>query len=106
MAVFPRPASPRRVLADLKAFIVTGDRDHRVPVAIISVMMPALIIAAFLHDTWMPAPEPEMSFIPSWTATRSDAEIIAKQTRDEAARQAWVAERQRQFQTVERQFGL
>ncbi|WP_076068910.1 hypothetical protein [Sphingomonas montana] len=106
MAVFPRPSSPRRVIADLKAFITTGDRDHRTPIAILSILMPVLIVAGFLHDSYMERPEPEMTFIPSWSADRSDAEIIAQQKVDEAARVARVAERQRQFKKVERQLGM
>jgi hypothetical protein len=100
------PLPPKRRLADLKAFIATGDRDHRVPVAIISVLMPALIIAGFLKDSYVERPGPEMTFIESWPADRSDAEIIAQQKIDEAKRQAAVAERQRQFKVVERQLGL
>jgi len=106
MAVFPRPSSPRRVIADLKAFIATGDRDHRTPIAIISILMPILIVAGFLHDSYMERPAPEMTFIPSWPADRSDAEIVAQQKVDEAARVARVQERQRQFQKVERQLGM
>lgn len=106
MAVFPRPSRPSAVLSDLKAFIATGDRDHRTPVAIVSILMPALIVAGFLHDSYTEPAKPEMTFIASWPADRTDADIIAQQRVDEAKRQAAVAERQRQFKNVERRLGL
>jgi hypothetical protein len=106
MAVFPRPSSPRRVIADLKAFIATGDRDHRAPIAVIAILMPILIVAGFAHDADVKPPPPEMTFIPSWPADRTDAQIIAQQKIDEDARVARVQERQRQFQKLERQLGM
>ncbi|GGE85739.1 hypothetical protein GCM10011404_18180 [Sphingomonas prati] len=94
------------MIADLKAFITTGDRDHRTPIAIISILMPMLIIAGFLHDSYMERPEPEMTFIASWPADRTDAQIEAQQKVDEAARVARVKARQQSFQKVERQLGM
>ena len=69
MAVFPRPASPRALLADLRTFVATRQR-HQLVIAAISVAMPVLIVAGFYHDAKVEPPKPEMYFLPSWPAAR------------------------------------
>ena len=81
MAVFPRPASPRALIQDLRLFLATRQR-HQLLIAMLSVAIPGLIVAGFYHDAQVEPPKPEMYFIPSWPATRSDAEIIAQQKID------------------------
>ena len=44
--------------------------------------------------------------VDSWSANRTDAEIIAQQKKDQAARRAYQAEKQRQFKRLENQLGM
>lgn len=105
MAVFPRPRSPRALIADLKAF-VHGDQRHKLLFGFLSLLLPALLIAGFYVDSHVEPPPPEMTFIPSWPATRSDAEIIAQQKIDQKQRHARQAERRAEYQRLADQLGI
>lgn len=73
----PRPSTPRAALADLKAFI-GGQEKHKIGLAIISVMMPAIMIFGFYIDSRTEPPGPQVIYAQSWRADRSDA-VIEKQ---------------------------
>ena len=105
MPVFPRPRSPRVLLADLKAFL-SGDQRHKLLFAFLSLLLPTLLIAGFYHDSHVEPPPPEMTFIPSWPATRTDAEIIAQQKIDQIALDKRRAEKQAEFKRLADQLGI
>lgn len=105
MAVFPRPRSPRVLLADVKAF-VRSDQRHKLLFGFLSLLLPALLIAGFYVDSHVEPPPPEMTFMPSWPATRSDAEIIAQQKIDQRKRHAQQAERRAEFKRLADQLGI
>lgn len=101
----PRPSRPAVVWRDLKNFLA-GRQRHQLLFAALSVMIPALLIAGFYVDSHVEPPKPEMMFLPSWPATRSDAEIIAQQKIDQKKREAAQAEKRRQFQQLEKRLGI
>ncbi|MBV9841820.1 MAG: hypothetical protein JOY99_09880 [Sphingomonadaceae bacterium] len=105
MAFFPRPSSPRNAWRDLRAFLATRQR-HQIVFAALSIAMPALLILGFAHDAHVDPPPPTMYFLPSWPASRSDAEIIAQQKIDQAAKEKALAEKRAQFQRLEKQLGM
>ena len=105
MAVIPRPSSPRALLADLRAFLASRQR-HQLAIAAVSVAMPALIVLGFYHDARTEPPKPEMYFLPSWPADRSDAEIIAQQKIDQAAKEKRQAETRASYQRLAKQLGI
>ena len=105
MAFLPRPTSPVRAWRDLRSFFATRQR-HQFVFAAISIALPCLLIAGFVHDSRPPVEKPEMYFIPSWPASRTDAEIIAQQKIDQAAREKAQAERRAQFQRLAKQVGM
>jgi len=105
MAVLPRPASPRALLADIRLFFASRQR-HQLVIAAISVAMPVLIVAGFYHDSHVEPPAPEMYFIPSWPADRTDAEIIALQKVDQVKREKREAEKRESFQRLAKQLGI
>ena len=105
MALFPRPSSPAAAWRDLRAFLATRER-HQLGFAALAVAMPVLITLGFLKDSHVEPPPPEMMFIPSWPATRSDAEIIAQQKIDQAAKEKAQAERRAQYQRLQKQLGI
>ena len=99
----PPVSSPRALLADLRAFWRERPRHH-IAAAALALAIPAIILIGFWLDTQTNiAPGPRIHFYESWPATRTDAEIIAKQQRDLALRRQAEAERQRQFQKLDSQ---
>lgn len=105
MAVFPRPASPRALIADLRLFLETRQR-HQFLFGAISIAIPALIIAGFYHDSKIDPPKPQMTFLPSWPADRSDAEIIALQKIDQAKKEKRQAEQRAAYQRLAKQLNI
>jgi hypothetical protein len=105
MAVLPRPASPRALLADIRLFFASRQR-HQLVIAAISVAMPVLIVAGFYHDSHVEPPGPEMYFLPSWPANRTDAEIVALQKIDQAKRDKLMAEKRESYQRLAKQLGI
>ena len=97
----PRPVPPRALWADLRAFWSTRPR-HQWIAAILAVLIPIGIVTAFFFDTRSGiVPREQLMYIDSWPASRTDAEIKAKQKTDAAAIKAQRLERQRQFQRLE-----
>jgi len=97
----PRPASPRALWTDLRAFWSTRPR-HQWVAAFLALLIPAGILTAFYFDsTTNIMPREQLMYIDSWPAARTDAEIKAKQKTDAAALKAQRLERQRQFQRLE-----
>jgi hypothetical protein len=102
----PRPASPSSLVKDLRAFF--GERrPHQLLAACLALIVPAGIIGAF----WLDAktnimPGPQVIYVENWPAERSDEEITARQAELQKEREAIQAERQRQFQELERRLGL
>ena len=98
----PRPSSPSALWADLKAF--AGESSpYKWGAAAVAVIMPVAIVIIFTLDTRTNiAPGAQIIYVESYPANRTDAEIIADQKKDLAAREARMKERQRQFQKVEK----
>ena len=106
MSFFPRPASPRALWADLRAFAKERSRVQWVA-ALVAVAMPILIVAGFYQDSKTNiGPGEQLIYAESWSADRTDAEILADQKKRQAEKEAYAAERQRQFQKLEKEFGF
>ena len=102
----PRPSSPRVLWADLRAFARERPR-HQWIAATAAVLMPTIILIGFYTDARTNiAPGEQIVYAESWSETRTDAEIKAAQTEREKRREAIQAERQRQFQELERKLGM
>ena len=98
---YPRPSSPRTLIADFKTFF--GER-HPVKWAAgaVAIVMPAVILVGFYTDGKTNiAPKPQLIYVENWRADRSDAEIIAAQKEHQKLREAAQKERQRQFQKLD-----
>ena len=102
----PRPASPRALWSDIRAFAKQRSR-HQVIAACFAIAMPVIILIGFHLDAQTNImPGEQLIYAESWPATRTDAEIKAEQKLHQARKEAAQAERQRQFKEVERQFGM
>ena len=106
MSWFPRPSSPRAAIGDLVAFMRQRSREQVIG-ALLAVLVTTIIVIEFLVDSKInTAPPPQVVYAESWSADRTDAEIIADQKKDQAKRDAYAKEKQRQFQKLEKQLGM
>ena len=97
----PRPASPRALWADLRAFTSERRPHHWVALAL-AVAMPIAIIYLFVLDGRTNiAPGPQLIYVESWPADRTDEQIKAEQKIDQAARDKAKKERQEQFKRLD-----
>ena len=102
MGYYPKPSSPRALIADIRAFAKQRSAVQWGVLAT-AIIMPIAMIVLFITDgNTNIQPGPRLIYAESWKADRSDAEIIADQKRDQAIRDAAIKERQRQFQKVEK----
>jgi hypothetical protein len=103
---YPRPASPRTLWNDLRAFTRQRSR-HQWIAATVAIVMPILIVTGFYIDAQTNiGPGERIIYVDSWSADRTDEEIIAKQKIDQKKKEAAIAERRRQFQKLEKQLGI
>ncbi|WP_146193571.1 hypothetical protein [Sphingosinicella humi] len=102
----PRPASPRVLWADLRAFAKERSKVQWIA-AVLAIVMPGVILVGFYYDAQTNiAPGEQLIYVESWSANRTDAEIIEAQKERQAQEDAIAAERQRQFKELERQLGI
>jgi ethanolamine utilization microcompartment shell protein EutL len=106
MSWFPRPSSPRAAFQDLAAFMRQSSREQRIGAAL-AFLVTAIIVIEFLVDAKIDsAPPQEVTYVQLYPTNRTDADIVADQKKDMAAKQAAEKERQRQFQKLEKQLGM
>jgi hypothetical protein len=106
MSWFPHPSSPRAAFRDFAAFIRHREREHVIGAAL-AFLITAIIVIEFLVDAKIgTAPPPRVVEVELYSPNRTDADIIADQKKDMVAKLAAQKEKQRQFQKVEKQFGL
>ncbi|MDT9599517.1 hypothetical protein [Sphingosinicella rhizophila] len=97
----PRPSSPRALWADLRAFAAERSR-HQWIAALLAITIPVGIVTVFQIDARTNIqPRAQIYYVDSWSATRTDAEIIAEQKADQIRREKAMKERQRQWQKVD-----
>jgi hypothetical protein len=102
----PRPASPKALVADFRAFIAERQR-HQLVAAVLALLMPLIIVVLFITDARTnTAPPEQLIYVKSWRADRTDEEIKADQKKAQAERQAQAEERQRQYQKLADLFGI
>jgi hypothetical protein len=107
MSYFAR-FSPIRAYRDLRLFL-SYRSAHELWFAIAAIVVTGVIISGFVVDSRMPAPyKREIVYFENWRADRTDAEIIALQKIDQAAREKRkaendkiLAERRAQFKRVD-----
>jgi len=106
MSWFPKPVSPRAAFRDLAAFMRQRSREQ-VIAASLALLVTAIIVIEFIVDAQMgTAPPPRITYVELYPSNRTDAEIIADQKKDQAAKDAAIKEKQRQFQKLENQLGM
>src|SRR5947207_4906095 len=88
MSWFPRPSSPLAAFRDLAAFTRHSSREQRIGAAL-ALLVTAIIVIEFLVDAKTGAPPTEqVTYVQLYSANRTDADIIADQKKDQAAKAA------------------
>ena len=106
MSWFPGPSTPRAAFRDLAAFMRQRSREHVIG-ASLALLVTAIIVIEFVVDAKIgTAPPEQITYVNLYSSNRTDADIIADQKNDEAKKEAAQKERQRQFQKLEKQFGM
>jgi hypothetical protein len=102
----PRPASPRALVQDLRAFARQRSR-HQWIAALFAIAMPVVIVVGFYFDSKTNImPGEQIIYAESWSANRTDAEIKAQQKIDQQRRAEAEKARQEDFKKLEKRFGL
>ncbi|QAY76950.1 hypothetical protein [Sphingosinicella sp. BN140058] len=101
MGYYPKPSSPRALIADIRAFAQQRSAVQWGALATAIIMPTAIIILFIIDGDTNIRPGPKIIYAESWSAERTDAEIIADQKRDQARREAAIKERQQQFKRLE-----
>jgi len=106
MSWFPSPSSPRAAFRDLVAFMRHRSREQLIGGAL-AFLVTAIIVIEFLIDanTGM-KPPPQITYVELYSKNRTDADIVADQKKEMAERAAFEKEKQRQFQKLEKKFGM
>ena len=106
MPVPPRPSSPRAAFADLFAFLRHRSREQTIGAAL-AVLCTIIIVIVFIVDAKInTAPPRQIIYVDSWKADRTDAEIVAQQKKDQAAREEARKARQAEYRKLQKQLGI
>ena len=106
MSWFPHPSSPREALRDLVAFLRQRSREQVIGGSL-ALLVTAIIVIEFLVDAnFGTAPPPQITYVQLYSSNRTDADIIADQKKEQAAKQAAQKEQQRQYQKLEKLLGM
>jgi hypothetical protein len=101
----PRPASPRALLADLRA-VIAARGPHRLIAAVLAILIPGVIFTIiFLQDSTY-KPQEEVVVVHMWSANRTDADIEADQKKAQAEAEERAKKRQHQFQSLANMLGI
>jgi hypothetical protein len=96
-----RPASPRALIADVRNFWRDRPRHTWVAAALALGAAGAIFFTFYLDYGTVEDRREQVMFIESWPASRTDAEIVAKQKADKAVRDAAIEEHRRQLQRLD-----
>lgn len=106
MSWFPSPVGPRAALRDLAAAVRHSSREQVIGASLATLTTIIVVILFFVDSKINTAPPPYIVYTESWSANRTDAEIIADQKKHQAEKKAAEAEKQRQFQRLENRLGM
>lgn len=106
MSFFPRPSSPGAALRDLAAFMRQRSREQVIG-ACLALLVTAIIVIEFLVDSKMnTAPPPQVVEVQLYSPSRTDAQIIADQKKDQAEKEAQKKADQEQYKQLAKQLHI
>ena len=106
MPVLPPTHSPRAAWRDLRAVLRRRSRENAIAAGLSILFTVVIIVVFFLDAKVNTAPPVTVTFVDSWSANRTDAEIQADQVKDQKAREERARARQEQFKEIANSFGI
>lgn len=107
MAILPPASTPRAAVRDFFAVLRHGDNRDRILGLTLAVLMTIIIIIIFFVDSSVnTAPPQQITYVQAYKPGRTDADIIADQKKDQAVRETYAKEKQKQFQKLEKRLGI
>lgn len=95
----PRPASPRALIADLRAFFAQRTKIQLYSFGA-ALLMPVVLIWLFVMDSNSLKPGPRVIYIESYPASRSDEEVRAAQQARQREAEQKAEETRRRWQAL------
>lgn len=96
--------APLRAYRDLR-FFLSQRRPHELLFLTLSITITLLLIAGFVHDSHIPTPYKEnIIYVEQWPADRTEAQILAQQKIDSAAKHKQDAMLEKQRRANQAQF--
>jgi hypothetical protein len=106
MPWFPSPSTPRAAFRDLLAFMRQRSREQLIGAAL-ALLATGIIVFEFVIDAKIGIKlPPTVTYVELYPANRTDAQIIADQKKEMAEKAAFEQEKRRQFQKLEKRFGM
>ena len=106
MAVFPPTVGPRAALRDLAAFLRQRSREQ-ILAATMAVLVTIIILIIFFVDSKInTAPPQQVIFVENYGPNRTDAQIKADQQKASEQRRKAEEAKRKQFQELEKKFGI
>lgn len=93
-------------MRDLAAFMRHRSREQLIAAGLAFLCTGIIVVEFVLDPKTGTAPPPQVIEAQIYPANRTDAEIVADQKKDMAAREAAEKERQRQFQKLGKRLGI
>ena len=106
MAILPPTVGPRAALKDLTAFMRQRSREQWLGASLAVLVTIIIVIIFFVDSKINTAPPPQIVYIESFPANRTDADIIADQKKASEERRKALEARQKEFQELEKKFGI
>ncbi|GAA4031564.1 hypothetical protein GCM10022281_08900 [Sphingomonas rosea] len=106
MSVLPPLQNPKVVYRDLKAFLSRRSRENMIALGLALLFTVVIIFIFFIDAKVNTAPPPTITYVESYSANRTDADIKADQVKDQKKAEARAKERQAQFQEIANTFGI
>lgn len=102
----PRPASPRALVQDLRAFAAERSKHQWIALSLALAMPVAIIVLFYFDGRTNIDPGEQVIFVESWSSERSDDEIRAAQQVRQKEREKAQAQRQKEWKAVADRLGI
>ena len=106
MAILPPTVGPRAALKDLTAFLRQRSREQVIGASLAVLVTIIIVIIFFVDSKINTASPPQIVYIESFPADRTDADIIADQKKASEERRKAEEARRQEFQKLQKQLGI
>ena len=106
MAIFPPTVGPRAALRDLTAFMRQRSREQVIGASLAVLVTIIIVIIFFVDSKINTAPPPQIVYVESFPANRTDEQIVADQKKASDQRKKAEEARRREFEKLQKQLGI